>query len=506
MHKNEHILVVDDQATQRMKLAMAVRELGHEVDSASDGKEALLKVRSNSYDLILLDILMPDMDGFEVMEFLKKDPSLRDIPIIVISALDSEMSSVVKAIELGAQDFLPKHFDPVLLRARIDASLVKKRNRDREQEYFKEVSRLTDAATILEGGQVDPRKLNLQDMTERDDALGNLARVFTSMASEVYERERKLNQQVRTLRSIGFLFAVGVVTGLGVVLTRIASIESPSPLGNVLWVNAICATVCFGSAIVRGKLPKLDRRFLSTVFMWAFFASVMGEAVIFWVAQHLQASFISLILVCDGFIVFAIASIIKIEKATMRRLFGFVVGGSGVAMAVFATQDVGGVSAIQWAVVAMLAPLGYALRSILITLRLPEDIDVVAATGWSAFAAVMLIFPVVLLQDGFVSLQLSTSPGGGILALALILFGIVTAASVSMRLHLIRTAGAVFASQSSFVVTFAGIAWSMILLGETLPKIAWVALVLLIVGLLLVGPKEQAEEEDGFNTRIDHEL
>lgn len=96
-----------------------------------------------------------------------------------------------------------------MLRARIDSFLVKKRNRDREQEYFKEVSRLTDAAAILERGQINPQKLNIQDMTEREDALGNLARVFSSMASEVYERERKLNQQVRTLKSIGFLFAVG---------------------------------------------------------------------------------------------------------------------------------------------------------------------------------------------------------------------------------------------------------------------------------------------------------
>ena len=506
MRKFEHILVVDDQATQRKKLTMAVRELGHEVDSASDGREALLKVRSNSYDLILLDILMPGMDGFEVMEFLKKDPSLRDIPIIVISALDNEMGSVVKAIELGAQDFLPKHFDPVLLRARIDSSLVKKRNRDREQEYFKQVSRLTDAAAILEGGQVNPQKLNLQDMTERDDALGNLARVFSSMASEVYERERKLSQQVRTLKSIGFLFVVGVVTGLGVVLSRIASVESPHPLGNVIWVNAICAIVCFGSVLMRGKVPRFDRRLFSTVFLWAIFASVMGEAVVFWVAQHLQASYISLILVCEGFIVFAIASIIKIEKATMKRLTGFVVGGAGVAMVVFATQVDGQVSAIHWAFIAMIAPLGYALRSILITLRLPDDIDIAAATGMAASAAVILLLPIAFVRNDLVSLQISAGGAGGTLALALLLYGIVAATGVSMRVHLIRTAGAVFSSQSSFVITFAGIAWSIILLGETLPSIAWLALGMLIVGLLLVGPKEEAEEVDGFSIQIDHEL
>ena len=506
MRNKEKILVVDDQATQRKKMSLAVTSLGHQVESASDGKEALLMLRAGSFDLILLDILMPDMDGFDVMEFVKKDPKLRDIPIIVISALDSEMSSVVKAIELGAQDFLSKNFDPILLKARIDSSLIKKRARDKEREYFNQVERLTDAAAILETGHINPDKLNLQDMEHRDDALGNLARVFTSMASEVYERERKLSQQVRTLKSIGLLFAIGVVTGLGVVLSRIASIESPHPFGNVLWVNTVCALVCFGSAFVRGKMPKLDNRLLSIVFLWALFTALMGEAVVFWVAQHLQASYIALILVCEGFLVFAFASIIKIEKATLRRLLGFVVGATGVAMVVLATQKTGEISAIHWALVALLAPLGYALRSILITLKLPDDIDMVAATGWCATASVLLMLPLVFITDDFVALSLNTSSGGGMLVLAIILYGVVSATGVSMRVHLIRTAGAVFSSQSSFVITFAGIAWSIILLGERLPSVAWFALVLLVIGLLLVGPKDEAEANDPVSTRIDHEL
>jgi len=506
MRSDEHILVVDDQSTQRMKMAMAVSDLGHQVESASDGQEALQKLRSKPYDLILLDILMPGMDGFEVMEYLKKDPSLSDIPIIVVSALDGEMASVVKAIELGAQDFLPKNFDPVLLRARIDSSLAKKRHRDREREYFKQVSRLTDAAAILERGQINPAKLRLHDMTEREDALGNLARMFSQMATQVYERERKLSQQVRTLKGIGLLLAVGVVTGLGVVLSRIASLESPHPFGNVLWVNAICAFVCFGSAMIRGKMPTIDQRLLSTVFLWGLCTAVMGEAVIFWVAQHLQASYIALILVCEGFIVFAFASIIRIEQATFRRLLGFVVGAVGVVMVVLATRETNELRVVHWALIALLAPIGFALRAILLTLRLPDDIDMVAATGWSAVASVILILPIVIVLDDFVSLQLDVTSGGGMLMLAILLYGIVSATGVSMRVHLIRTAGAVFSSQSSFVITFAGIAWSIILLGETLPAVAWAALVLLVIGLLLVGPKDEADEVDPLTTRIDHEL
>jgi len=105
-----------------------------------------------------------------------------------------------------------------------------------------------------------------------------------------------------------------------------------------------------------------------------------------------------------------------------------------------------------------------------------------------------------------VPLQMDVSSGKGLLVLTLLLYGIVSAAGVSMRVHLIRTAGAVFSSQSSFIITFAGIAWSIILLGESLPTIAWAALLMMIIGLLLVGPKDEAEETDPLATRVDHEL
>lgn len=138
MTEHGHILVVDDLRTNRLKISLGLKQQGHTVAEAENGLQALEKLRAGAFDLVLLDILMPEMDGYAVLEQMKRDPALRGIPVIVISAQD-ELESVVRGIELGAEDYLPKTFDPVLLRARIDACLEKKRLRDQEQAFLREI-------------------------------------------------------------------------------------------------------------------------------------------------------------------------------------------------------------------------------------------------------------------------------------------------------------------------------------------------------------------------------
>lgn len=133
-----HILIVDDYRTNRLKLALGLKQQGHTVAEAESGKQALDMLRNGTFDLVLLDIVMPEMDGYEVLQQMKGDSTLRNVPVIVISAHD-ELESVVRGIELGAEDYLPKSFDPVLLRARIQASLEKKRLRDQEQAFMREL-------------------------------------------------------------------------------------------------------------------------------------------------------------------------------------------------------------------------------------------------------------------------------------------------------------------------------------------------------------------------------
>lgn len=133
--KPGHILVVDDIETNRDLLSRRLTGFGHKVTQAEGGRKALSLLRAEDFDLVLLDLMMPDINGFEVLAQLKADKRLQAVPVIMISALD-EMDSVIRCIEAGAEDYMPKPFNPVLLKARINACLEKKRWRDQERVYL----------------------------------------------------------------------------------------------------------------------------------------------------------------------------------------------------------------------------------------------------------------------------------------------------------------------------------------------------------------------------------
>jgi class 3 adenylate cyclase len=130
------LLVADDNRVNRLLLARSLELQGHDVTLAENGRVAIDRLREAPFDLLLLDIEMPELDGFAVLELLKADARLRDIPVVVTSSVEG-IASVVRCIELGAEDYLAKPVNPVLLRARVDASLEKKRLRDQAQELVR---------------------------------------------------------------------------------------------------------------------------------------------------------------------------------------------------------------------------------------------------------------------------------------------------------------------------------------------------------------------------------
>ncbi len=167
------ILVVDDNEGNRDMLSRRLARQGYHVQVAAGGRAALETLQTHRVDLVLLDVMMPEMNGYDVLQRLKSDPALRDIPVLMISALD-EIDSVVRCIELGAEDYLSKPFDPVLLRARIGACLEKKRLRDQEARHIQE---LADWNKTLEH--------RVQEQVAQLERLGRLKRFFSPQLAEL---------------------------------------------------------------------------------------------------------------------------------------------------------------------------------------------------------------------------------------------------------------------------------------------------------------------------------
>ena len=224
------LLIVDDNEDNLYTLTQRLRREGYtNLGTARNGREALELLRARPFDLVLLDVMMPELNGYQVLETLKADDGLRSIPVIMISAVD-ELESVIRCIELGATDYLPKPFNPTLLRARIGACLEKKRLHDqlvewsqtleeRVREKVGEVERLGRlkrffspqlAELIVAGGAEDPLKTHRREITvvfldlrgfstfaettETEEVMGVLHEYHAAMGQLVLDHEGTLER------------------------------------------------------------------------------------------------------------------------------------------------------------------------------------------------------------------------------------------------------------------------------------------------------------------------
>lgn len=488
------VLIVDDSRTVRLKLQKAIETLGHEATAVENGELALEQVAQNSFDLVLLDIVMPGMDGFDVLKVLKSSRGSRDLPVIVISALDVEMSSVVNAIELGAEDFLPKEFEPALLAARVSTCIEKKRLRDIEREYLGQVAKLTRAASALEAGKFNPSKLGLHDVAERGDGLGKLARVFSTMAQKVYERERQLRQNIRTFRGGLILIACGALWGLIVPLSKMAANVAAHPIGLALLVNVIGAILCIGICASRRTLPSLrtlTKPDWTYIFGLAFLSSAVNQLLVYWLVGKLPAFIVAIVIVLEGFAVFLFAAVIGVESPSLKRFLGLALGLIGVSAIMVYAETGGDEGQWLWIALALIIPATYAAEDLYIAQRQPANIDNTAIYGLASVVSCFMLLPLAVGFDDFIPVELLA----GKLGIIVVLIAVASSSAMLLFIYLIRTTGAVFASQSAYATTVAGIGWSIVLLGEYIPLWTWAALGLIIVGLIMVEPKQEAEEE-----------
>lgn len=211
-HEQGHILVVDDNENNRDLLVRRLTRRGHTAATAEHGAAALERLRAGRFDLMVLDIMMPVMDGFEVLARLKADEALRHLPVIVVSALN-ELDSVVRCIELGAEDYLFKPLNPVLLHAKIDACLERKRLRDAERAS---VAAMRHELELARRTQADFLPAELPRLSGWE--LGTAFRPAREMAGDFYDAFALPGGRVGLL--IGDVCDKGVGAALFMALTR----------------------------------------------------------------------------------------------------------------------------------------------------------------------------------------------------------------------------------------------------------------------------------------------
>lgn len=202
------ILVVDDNEMNRDVLARRLEKQGYTVARAADGAEAMATLAARPFDAVLLDVMMPVMDGYETLRRMKADESLSAIPVIMISAND-EAESVVRCIEMGAEDYLPKPFNATLLKARLGASLDKKRARDRERRLFAQLQANYENLQRLEKQRDDLTHMIVHDMRTPLTSI--------SMGMQTFETMGELNEDQREMLAIslsGSQTLLGMVNGL----------------------------------------------------------------------------------------------------------------------------------------------------------------------------------------------------------------------------------------------------------------------------------------------------
>jgi adenylate cyclase len=207
--RQARLLVADDNKVNRLLLTRTLEIQGHRVSCAENGRVALEMLRKEPFDLMLLDMAMPELDGFGVLELLRADRQLRDLPVIVTSALEG-LEPVVRCIQLGAEDYLPKPVNPILLKARIDSSLEKKRLRDQQKELIKrfatsEVAQdLQDSGFSFEGRRLQGTVMfadirgftTMVDTQPADESIDMLNTYYTLMFDAISGQGGVVNQMI----------------------------------------------------------------------------------------------------------------------------------------------------------------------------------------------------------------------------------------------------------------------------------------------------------------------
>lgn len=469
-----------------------MRALGHEAELAADGCEGLDALRGGAFDLVLLDLVMPEIDGFAVLKEMKNDATLSLIPVLVISGLEAA-ADLAHAIEFGADDVLPKSIDAIILRARVGAALERRRLRLVEAAHLDELHKLSAAAHVIEETRFDPARLGLEQLRHRADDIGRLARVFLGMAEKVHRREAIKRRRVGLLLGLLFLAAFGAFQGLQPVFARRFAMTDLDPLGVAACSLLTGAAFMFVAASFGSRWTMPSRGRLIALIAYSAVSVAAPRILMLNGAESLNAQTISILIAIQPLLVFLLTAALGVEARSGRRLLGLSIGFCGIFWAV-AGPGTWQAPPDPFAVfIVVLIPIGYALGVIALAMK-----EVHRSENQMLHSAIALFFAgisvtMIALATGAMPDRESLVGINGILIAGFGLTGAVASLAVLM---MVRVTGAVFSSQSGYAATTGGVIWSAALLGEAMTAGTWIALTAVFAGFLLVMPREEETDFD----------
>lgn len=305
--------------------------------------------------------------------------------------------------------------------------------------------------------------------------------------------EADVRQRIRRVRNYSLLLGVGALFGLCIPLSKFTVQIDEHPVGLTIWVNVIVASLCLGVCVARRRMPLMNWQVMRFILLWAFFGSALGEVLLFWIASTLPATTLSIIVVCEGFFVYAIVAC-RSKTISVRSLAGLSMGLSGVVLMMASQGSITFSGHLYWILAALIIPLVYAVEDLLLADAMPSGLDIVAGTGLSALAAVLMLLPVAWLLGDLVTLDKPGSP----LTLSLLCLGLISTVGTVLMARLLKQSGPVFGSLAGYTITAFGILWAVLLLDETIGYWSLAALLLLVAGLALVEPRKRKRRRDAL--------
>lgn len=282
------------------------------------------------------------------------------------------------------------------------------------------------------------------------------------------------------------LIGIGLIWGITFSLAKIATQTGAHPLGVSWWQAVIGGGLVFAYSFARGSLPALTQRHIAFYVVCGALGTAIPGTLFFYAAPHIPAGVISITIAIVPMLTFAIAIPFGIERLQLVRLLGILLGIVAVVMMVGPDTSLPDPEMTVWVLVCVLASACYAAENLWISLRRPAGSDAFAIlTGMLAMAS-LLLSPAVFATGSFVPIGLSW----GTTELSIVAMAIVNAASYGLFIHLVTTAGPVFASQTAYLVTLSGVFWGIVIFAEQHSWWIWGALAVMMAGLTLVKPRE----------------